>query len=133
MTKRNLIVSSASWGIRNSFHSIIALFVASVIVAAIYLAKNGGQLLEDLVVASKGNSKDTISRCNLFSGKWVFDNKSYPLYKEKECTYMSDQLACEKFGRKDFGYRNWRWQPHQCDLPRFVPFYFPFLADNELD
>ena len=120
MAKRNLIVSSATWGIRNSFQSIIALLVASMIVAAVYLTQNGGQLLEDLVVATKGtSSKDSmISRCNLFSGKWVFDNKSYPLYKEKECTYMSDQLACEKFGRKDFGYRDWRWQPHHCDLPR---------------
>ncbi|XP_026440184.1 protein trichome birefringence-like 34 isoform X2 [Papaver somniferum] len=32
---------------------------------------------------------------------------------------MSDQLACEKFGRKDLSYQNWRWQPDQCDLPRF--------------
>ncbi|GAU13917.1 hypothetical protein TSUD_262440 [Trifolium subterraneum] len=32
---------------------------------------------------------------------------------------MSDQLACEKFGRKDLNYQNWRWKPHQCDLPRF--------------
>ncbi|PNY02114.1 hypothetical protein L195_g025419 [Trifolium pratense] len=32
---------------------------------------------------------------------------------------MSDQLACEKFGRKDLDYQNWRWKPHQCDLPRF--------------
>lgn len=32
---------------------------------------------------------------------------------------MSDQLACEKFGRRDLGYRNWRWQPEECELPRF--------------
>ncbi|KAL2901893.1 Protein trichome birefringence-like 34 [Bienertia sinuspersici] len=32
---------------------------------------------------------------------------------------MSDQLACEKFGRKDLSYQYWRWQPHHCDLPRF--------------
>ncbi|XP_031284896.1 protein trichome birefringence-like 34 isoform X2 [Pistacia vera] len=32
---------------------------------------------------------------------------------------MSDQLACGKFGRKDLSYQFWRWQPHQCDLPRF--------------
>nr|AFK33829.1 unknown [Medicago truncatula] len=32
---------------------------------------------------------------------------------------MSDQLACEKFGREDLSYQNWRWKPHQCDLPRF--------------
>ncbi|KAF3448043.1 hypothetical protein FNV43_RR08751 [Rhamnella rubrinervis] len=121
MVKKNVIVSSATWGIRNGFQSIIALLVATIIVGVVYLTQNGRQLLEELVAATKGTySKDSMnSRCNLFSGKWVFDNKSHPLYKEKECTYMSDQLACEKFGRKDFGYRNWRWQPHHCDLPRF--------------
>ncbi|XP_050224383.1 protein trichome birefringence-like 34 isoform X2 [Mercurialis annua] len=67
--------------------------------------------------ASSGD--DLLSGCDLFSGKWVFDNKSYPLYKEKECSFMSDQLACGKFGRQDLGFQNWRWQPHQCDLPRF--------------
>ncbi|CAI9301578.1 unnamed protein product [Lactuca saligna] len=64
-------------------------------------------------------SGDSLSECNLFSGKWVFDNTSYPLYKEKECKFMSDQLACNKFGREDLSYQNWRWQPHHCDLPRF--------------
>ncbi|XP_014632937.1 protein trichome birefringence-like 34 [Glycine max] len=31
---------------------------------------------------------------------------------------MSDKFACEKFGRKDLSYQNWRWKPHKCDLPR---------------
>ncbi|XP_073152021.1 protein trichome birefringence-like 34 [Henckelia pumila] len=57
--------------------------------------------------------------CNLFSGKWVYDNKMNPLYKEGECSFMEDDFACEKYGRKDLKYRNWRWQPHHCDLPRF--------------
>ncbi|KAL1153699.1 hypothetical protein V6Z11_A09G194200 [Gossypium hirsutum] len=38
--------------------------------------------------------------CDVFSGKWVFDNQSYPLYKESDCPYMSDQLACHKHGRE---------------------------------
>ncbi|XP_015897422.2 protein trichome birefringence-like 34 [Ziziphus jujuba] len=117
MPKKNPILA-ATWGIRNSFRSILALLVAAIVVRAVYLTQNGAQFLEDLS-STMGGSKDSIHKCNLFSGQWVFDNHSYPLYKEKECTFMSDQLACEKFGRKDFGYRNWRWQPHQCDLPRF--------------
>ncbi|XP_059639549.1 protein trichome birefringence-like 34 [Cornus florida] len=32
---------------------------------------------------------------------------------------MFDDLACEKFGRKDLKYQHWRWQPHDCDIPRF--------------
>ncbi|XP_043710570.1 protein trichome birefringence-like 35 [Telopea speciosissima] len=57
--------------------------------------------------------------CDLFSGKWVFDNTSYPLYDESDCPYMSDQLACRKHGRTDLGYQNWRWQPHNCNLKRW--------------
>ncbi|XP_065853601.1 protein trichome birefringence-like 34 isoform X2 [Euphorbia lathyris] len=37
----------------------------------------------------------------------------------EECRFMSDQLACQKFGRMDLRYQNWRWQPDQCDLPMF--------------
>jgi len=63
-------------------------------------------------------SSESMSKCDLFDGMWVFDNESYPLYKEQQCKFMSDQLACEKFGRVDLSYQNWRWKPHQCDLPR---------------
>lgn len=58
--------------------------------------------------------------CDLFSGRWVFDNDSYPLYNESDCPYMSDQLACQKHGRPDSTYQKWRWQPHNCNLKRFV-------------
>ncbi|PWA41015.1 PMR5 N-terminal domain, PC-Esterase [Artemisia annua] len=57
--------------------------------------------------------------CDLFNGSWVYDNVSRPLYKEKECSFMADDYSCEKFGRTDFKYQYWRWQPHGCDLPRF--------------
>ncbi|KAJ9549292.1 hypothetical protein OSB04_021835 [Centaurea solstitialis] len=57
--------------------------------------------------------------CNVFSGRWVFDNASYPLYNESDCPYMSDQLACLKHGRPDSGYQYWRWQPHGCNLKRW--------------
>ncbi|KAK3227397.1 hypothetical protein Dsin_007259 [Dipteronia sinensis] len=57
--------------------------------------------------------------CDVFSGKWVFDNTSYPLYNESHCPYMSDQLACHKHGRSDLRYQHWRWQPHNCNLKRW--------------
>lgn len=60
-----------------------------------------------------------LNECNVFSGKWVFDNSSYPLYNESDCPYMSDQLACHKHGRSDLGYQYWRWQPNHCDLKRW--------------
>ncbi|KAI4318962.1 hypothetical protein MLD38_032614 [Melastoma candidum] len=71
---------------------------------------------EDPVSLSTSSSA---SECDLSSGTWVFDNITYPLYLEKECKYILDEFSCEKFGRKNFTYRNWRWQPHACDLPRF--------------
>ncbi|XP_009607029.1 protein trichome birefringence-like 35 [Nicotiana tabacum] len=57
--------------------------------------------------------------CDYFSGEWVFDNSSYPLYKDSDCPYMSDQLACHKHGRQDLDYQYWRWQPHHCNLKRW--------------
>lgn len=60
-----------------------------------------------------------VEGCDLFSGKWIFDNISYPLYNGSLCPYMSDQLACHKHGRPDLGYQFWRWQPRNCNLRRY--------------
>ncbi|KAL8528273.1 hypothetical protein ACS0TY_005904 [Phlomoides rotata] len=61
-----------------------------------------------------------IPGCNLFSGKWIYDNASYPLYEEEQCSFLGNRFpACKKNGREDFKYQQWRWQPHHCDTPRF--------------
>lgn len=70
---------------------------------------------------AKHNNRDSAQRgkhCDVFSGRWVYDNVSYPLYNEATCRYMSDQLACTKHGRPDTEYQKQRWQPHNCDLKR---------------
>ncbi|KAF7845272.1 protein trichome birefringence-like 34 [Senna tora] len=115
-----IVVVGSSWGIRNTFHSLLAILTTVLVVTAISLTQEAGISLVSYNNNNKEESIEELSsnRCDFFSGKWVFDNESYPLYKEKECTFMSDQLACEKFGRRDLTYQNWRWQPHQCDLPR---------------
>ncbi|XP_039160405.1 protein trichome birefringence-like 34 isoform X2 [Eucalyptus grandis] len=113
-------ITPATWGVRSSFHSLVALLVASVVVAVLSLARDGSRfrpLPDD--GASLQSAAGATTSCDLFSGRWVYDNASYPLYEEKQCTFVSDQVACEKFGRKDLGYRHWRWQPHGCDIPRF--------------
>ncbi|KAG0456495.1 hypothetical protein HPP92_024283 [Vanilla planifolia] len=57
--------------------------------------------------------------CNLFEGKWVYDPQRYPLYSEKECPFLSQQVNCQKNGRPDSDYMHWRWEAQGCRIPRF--------------
>ncbi|CAI0443838.1 unnamed protein product [Linum tenue] len=57
--------------------------------------------------------------CDYFSGRWVWDESTRPLYQESECPYIQPQLTCQERGRPDKDYQFWRWQPHGCDLPSF--------------
>ncbi|AES99651.2 putative PMR5 domain, PC-Esterase, protein trichome birefringence-like 32/46 [Medicago truncatula] len=57
--------------------------------------------------------------CDIFSGRWVWDEDTRPLYEESECPYIQPQLTCQEHGRPDKDYQHWRWQPHGCDLPKF--------------
>ncbi|CAN0921702.1 Protein trichome birefringence-like 31 [Linum grandiflorum] len=49
--------------------------------------------------------------CNVFEGEWVWDNVTYPLYREESCPYLVKQTTCGRNGRPDVSYRNWRWEP----------------------
>lgn len=69
--------------------------------------------------------------CNVFEGKWVWDNVSLPYYTEQTCPYLVKQTTCLKNGRPDSFYQNWRWNPNQCNLPRYVfPFLLPFFLST---
>lgn len=57
--------------------------------------------------------------CNWSTGRWVYDNMSRPLYSGLKCAFIFPEVACDKYGRKDVMYQQWRWQPHGCDLPRY--------------
>ncbi|KAK3034613.1 hypothetical protein RJ639_033568 [Escallonia herrerae] len=56
--------------------------------------------------------------CDATKGRWVYD-ESYPLYTTDSCPYIDEGFDCEANGRLDKGYTKWRWQPHDCDIPRF--------------
>uniref|UniRef100_A0A7N0VD08 Trichome birefringence-like N-terminal domain-containing protein n=1 Tax=Kalanchoe fedtschenkoi TaxID=63787 RepID=A0A7N0VD08_KALFE len=116
----------ATWSVRCGVHYlIIAGFITVVLalVLAAFRAGGSGDGSASRDHCGGGVSFEPLGEegggCDWFDGKWVFDEESYPLYREEECSFMSDQLACEKFGRSDLSYRNWRWQPRRCDLPRF--------------
>lgn len=64
-------------------------------------------------------SSSKLGGCNLFSGKWIYDTESYPLYRSHQCSFMFEGVDCEKYGRKNLSYQNWKWKPHDCDLPTF--------------
>lgn len=88
-------------------------------------AKWGSPVLES------GGRRELLETCDYTSGKWDFDNISHPLYNESDCPYMSDQVACQKYGRSDLDYQYWRWQPHNCNLKRYLLFFL-FVSCSDL-
>ncbi|KAJ4977370.1 hypothetical protein NE237_002476 [Protea cynaroides] len=73
----------------------------------------------DGVAEDESLQKVTKRKCDIFDGKWVYDTNTYPLYKASQCPFLSDQVNCRRNGRPDFDYERWRWEPLECEIPRF--------------
>ncbi|KAJ7954936.1 Trichome birefringence-like family [Quillaja saponaria] len=58
------------------------------------------------------------SGCDVFDGNWVWD-ENHPLYESKDCRSLDEGFRCSENGRPDLFYTKWRWQPKDCNLPRF--------------
>ncbi|KAK3164945.1 hypothetical protein QOZ80_1AG0026860 [Eleusine coracana subsp. coracana] len=69
-------------------------------------------------------------KCNIFRGDWVWD-PDLPQYTNATCSYIYGNQNCLLFGRPDLDYLKWRWQPDECDLPRFDPYKFLQVVTNK--
>lgn len=58
--------------------------------------------------------------CDYSRGRWVWDETYPPQLYNESCPFLDPGFRCRQNGRKDEGYRKWRWQPDECDLPRYV-------------
>lgn len=67
----------------------------------------------DRIIEEESNSV-----CDITEGKWVYD-QTYPLYRNTTCPFIDEGFNCEGNGRSDKDYMKWRWQPRDCNIPRF--------------
>ncbi|CAH8319432.1 unnamed protein product [Eruca vesicaria subsp. sativa] len=66
----------------------------------------------------KKKTKKRIEECDVTNGKWVYDS-DYPIYTNASCPFIDEGFACQSNGRLDLDYMKWRWEPRDCDTPRF--------------
>lgn len=112
-------MAPTTWKETLKYLKMAALFLLSFAAASLYLTANSSNNVvssENLVFLKQEAAEN--GGCNLFSGRWVYDDVSYPLYKQGNCSFMESGFACERYGKKNLNYQNWRWQPHHCDLPK---------------
>nr|XP_028947951.1 protein trichome birefringence-like 8 [Malus domestica] len=70
-------------------------------------------------ILQNNNQNLSPGTCDYSYGRWVHD-ETHPLQSYTEdCPFLDPGFRCSQSGRKDQGYRRWRWQPAGCDVLRF--------------
>ncbi|WOL20703.1 protein trichome birefringence-like 2 [Canna indica] len=58
------------------------------------------------------------AHCDIFDGRWVWDERNEPYYPPGSCPYIDGDFNCHNNGRPDSKFLKWRWQPYGCNIPR---------------
>ncbi|PQQ02690.1 protein trichome birefringence-like 8 [Prunus yedoensis var. nudiflora] len=102
--------------------SFFLLLVSSLFILSLVTPFDSQFLSDHLGFLSQilpNNHKISPGTCDYSYGRWVRD-ESHPLQSYTEnCPFLDPGFRCSQSGRKDEGYRRWRWQPAGCDVLRF--------------
>ncbi|XP_024995019.1 protein trichome birefringence-like 1 [Cynara cardunculus var. scolymus] len=61
---------------------------------------------------------EKMTHCRFFNGRWVEDH-TLPLYKPGSCPFIGESFDCFTNGKPEIAYQKYRWQPYECNLPRW--------------
>lgn len=75
------------------------------------------ETIEDSI-SEKISRKKRRGNCDVTKGRWVYD-ENCSLYTSDSCPFIDEGFDCVGNGRFDKDYMKWRWQPDECDIPRY--------------